>query len=89
MTIKKLKQIPSIKQIFSLIALVGLFFISQTHPLIAQSVAQGYASDESLQRGMIVMLKKDDKAKISVLTSAEITKMLGVVIGSNDSPITV
>lgn len=89
MTQSKIKHLPSIKQLFSLLALVGLLFVSQTHSLVAQSVAQGYASDETLQRGMIVMLKKDDKAKITVLTNAEITKMLGVVIGSNDSPITV
>jgi hypothetical protein len=79
----------SVKQVLALVGLSLLVFMSQTHPLIAQSVTQGYNSDEALQRGMIVMLKKGDTGKVNALTTEQVTSMQGVVVSANDSPITI
>ncbi len=56
---------------------------------VAQVVPQGYKSDETLQRGMLVMLKNGDSSKITALTASDSDKMLGVVVDKNDTPVTI
>lgn len=77
------------KQILASLALVSLIFVSQTHPIFAQSLTQGYSTDESLQRGMLVKLSKTDGTKVTYLTSDSVEEMFGVVVTRSDSPITV
>lgn len=84
--IKKLFSASRISAFAALLVLVG---ISTMNPLAAQSAfTQGYGTDEALQRGMIVRLNQDDTTKVSALTYDDIDQMLGVVVGSNDAPIT-
>lgn len=66
-----------------------LIMVKLTGVLSAQSVTRGYGSDDILQRGMIVGLKKDDVNKVEALDYAQLTRILGVVVAQNDSPITV
>lgn len=66
-----------------------LIMVKLTGVLSAQSVTRGYGSDDVLQRGMIVGLKKDDVNKVEALDFAQLTRILGVVVAQNDSPITV
>src|SRR5690348_499471 len=56
-------------------------------PAAAQSVAQGFAADTPLQPGMIVKLAKD-KSKVEPVSQTDNDKMYGVVIRSNDAPLT-
>jgi hypothetical protein len=53
----------------------------------AQSVAQSYASDTPLQAGMVVKLS-GDKTKVVPVSQSDNDKMHGVVIRSNDAPLT-
>lgn len=56
---------------------------------MAQSVTQGYGTDEVLQRGMIVGLKEDDATKVEPVNVEQINRMLGVIVDANESPITI
>lgn len=53
----------------------------------AQSVAQSYAADSPLQAGMIVKLS-GDKTKVIPVSQSDNDKMYGIVIRSNDAPLT-
>lgn len=55
----------------------------------AQSVLQGYSSDEKLQRGMLVAGKEGDETKVVALTDKIADKFKGVVVEQNDSPVTI
>ncbi len=57
-------------------------------PLSAQSVTEGYNSDEPVQRGMLVAIKKDDARKVEAITSSSLDRLKGVVIQPSDSPVT-
>jgi hypothetical protein len=57
-----------------------LIFISASGPVLAQTVLQGYGSDEVLQ--------KDDPTKVTAATNETIKDLKGVVANSNDSPVT-
>lgn len=70
-------------------ALVWLVVASNSYPLIAQSVTQGYSSDQPLQRGMIVKIKKDDSSKIEPVNTDTIEHIHGIVVDANDAPVTI
>jgi uncharacterized protein YjeT (DUF2065 family) len=53
----------------------------------AQSVTQGYQSEQNLQNGLIVRLKPGDSNKVQTLTQAEEKEMLGVVVGAGSAPV--
>jgi hypothetical protein len=53
----------------------------------AQSVTQGYAADEVLQKGMIVGLENDDLKKVEPINQEQYDRMHGVVVAQNDSAI--
>jgi hypothetical protein len=85
----KIKQFISWQRLLALVGLAVLIVISLQHPLInAQAVSEGYSSDQTLQRGIIVRLKQDDPTKIEPVgaDASEYTK--GVVIASNDAAVT-
>jgi hypothetical protein len=58
--IQKLKRNLSPKKIFSLLGLVSLVVFAQVSSVDAQTVTQGYASDETIQRATVVSLVQDD-----------------------------
>lgn len=70
-----------------LVAGLLLFGIVTAGGVLAQNVTTGYQSDEALQIGMIVRLKKGDNAKVSPLTKNEVPEMLGVVVSESDAPV--
>lgn len=67
------------------VAFIGL----SAAPVFAQTVLQGYQSDETLQRGMLVTLKKDDQTKVEAITDKTLETLKGVVADPNDSPVTI
>lgn len=85
----KIKQFMAIQRIMALTALILLVVLSYISPLAAQTVTQGYGSDEPLQKGMIIRLKADDATKIEALSQDDIDKMHGVVVDPNDAPVTI
>ena len=84
----KIKQYLSWQRIIAFMGLVFLVVVSTQHPLSAQAVTEGYGSDLTLQRGMIVMLKKDDPTKVELVTTETSERMRGVVVAANDAPLT-
>lgn len=67
---------------------LGLFAFTLIYlPATAQNVTQGYKTDQVIQKGMIVGLDERDGAKVSALTRANAADMLGVVVASSDSPV--
>lgn len=83
----KIKQFASWHRMVALVGLGVLIAVSLSHPLGAQAVIEGYNADASLQRGMIVQLKKDDKSKVEMVTSDTAELMHGVVVAANDAPV--
>lgn len=84
----KIKNILSVKRIVAVLSLVVLFVVSISHPLAAQTVTQGYASDETLQRGMLVSLKDGDGSKVEPADPDNAKRLHGLVVNANDSPVT-
>ena len=85
----KIKHHTTTKQLLAFFGLCLLVVMSRVHPLLAQAVTQGYNTDDNLQRGMIVRLKKDDPNKVEALANSSTEKMQGVVVSPNDAPFTV
>lgn len=84
----KIKQFISWHRLLALTALGLLITFSLMQPLGAQTVTQSYGSDDPLQTGMIVRIKKEDTTKVTLLTNDNIDEMHGVVVDSNDAPVT-
>lgn len=76
------------RRIACLAGLAGLIIVSLMSPLHAQTVTQGYSSDEQLQRGMLVAIKKDDASKVEALKNDSLDRLKGIVVQPNDSPVT-
>lgn len=85
---KKLKQNFSAKRFFASVGLVFLTILSLAHPLAAQTVTQGYASDDNLQRGMLVSLKDGDPTKVEPADDGNAKRLHGLVVNPNDAPVT-
>ncbi len=83
----KIKNYLTWQRILALIGLQLLIAASVYSPISAQSVTTGYYADQALQRGMIVRLKKNDVTKVEPVDSDASEHMHGVVVNSNDSPI--
>lgn len=75
-------------RLFAAFSLLTLILVSQTGLLLAQTVLQGYASDEQLQRGMLVAVKEGDESTVVALTDKNAQNMKGIVVEQNDSPVT-
>lgn len=76
------------RRVIALAILLFLVVVSAQHSLQAQTVSQGYNSDQVLQRGMIIQLKKDDGTKVEPTSVNTMDRMHGVVVNSNDAPVT-
>ncbi len=88
MTKTKIRNFFTLPKLVAFLGLSFLIVLSFLAPLGAQTVTQGYGSDEPLQRGMIIRLKKDDTTKVAPLTLDMIEEMNGVVVDSQDAPVT-
>ena len=77
-----------LKKILTVLALLAVLLpVFLSIGIKAQSVTQGYGSDQTLQRGMIVALKKDDLRKVEAVNSDQFDRVLGVVVSQNDSSV--
>lgn len=76
------------QRIFALAALSLLMVLSVKFPIFAQAVSQGYGSDQTLQRGMVVRLKESDASKVETVKQESADKTFGVVVDANDAPVT-
>lgn len=86
---RSLSSLLTFRRCAAVLALVAIIAIRLTAALYAQTVTQGYGTDETLQRGMIVGLKEDDASKVEPLNVDQLDRILGVVVNANDSPITI
>jgi hypothetical protein len=81
------------KKRYKLLATLGLLTIAGVivgfGQVLAQSVLQGYTSEENLQKGMLIALKDGDDSKIVAITDQNVDKFKGVVVDKNDSPVTI
>ena len=71
------------------LVLATLIFLSTAGSVLAQTVLQGYSSDQMLQKGMLVTLAKDDPGKIEAVTDETLEDLKGVIVNANDSPVTI
>src|SRR5262249_54054227 len=71
----------------SLLLAAVLFVLAGMSGAHAEDVSQGYQSDDSLQNGTIVRIKPGDKAKVEALDQSKESDMFGVVISSNETPV--
>jgi hypothetical protein len=72
------------------LVLAGLLVIlSGSRGAGAQDVTQGYLTDKPLQNGIVVRLAPDSKAKVEALKQEQETDMLGVVVSSSESPVSI
>jgi ABC-type antimicrobial peptide transport system permease subunit len=53
----------------------------------AQNVPQGYQSDQSLQKGMMIRLKPGDGSRVQAVTQEDASEMFGVVVSSSEAPV--
>ncbi len=88
MNIKKFKSILLSQRLIASLVLTFLIVVSAAGPVLAQTVLQGYSSDEPLQKGMLVKLNKDDQSKVETVTDESLDNLKGVVADANDSPVT-
>lgn len=69
--------------------ILSLFFIASSSNLLsAQTVNQGFKSDESLRKGMIVAAVEGDETKVEKGNEENFERLKGVVVQKNDSPVT-
>lgn len=88
MTKTKTKHLLTWQRLLALFALCILVVLSVVRPLNAQDVTQGYGTDQPLQTGMLVQIKKSDTTKVEAVKFESIDQMHGVVVDSNDAPVT-
>jgi len=84
----KIKRLLSWHRVVALTALLLLMLLSTTGLIFAQAVTQGFGTDTTLQKGMIVQLVKEDTTKVEPVKTETIDQMYGVVVDSNDAPVT-
>jgi hypothetical protein len=84
----RLKTVVWSQRMAASILLAVLIFLSLSGPILAQTVLQGYKSDQPLQAGMLITLKPGDESKVEAVTDKTLDKLKGVVADSNDSPVT-
>ncbi len=86
--LEKIKEKISFKRFFSAVGLLSLVFLSHVAPATAQSITQGYGSEETIQRATIVSLTLDDAKKVEPTSLDNDERMHGVVVSQNDAPFT-
>lgn len=71
----------------ALLGLASLIALSIISPLSAQTLNQGYKSDQTLEQGMLVKENDADHSKVEAVSKKTISKLKGVVVAKNDSPV--
>jgi hypothetical protein len=83
--LQKIKAKFSSKRFFSILGLFLLVFVAQTSPTNAQTITQGYNTDNPIQRATLVSLTLDDPLKIEPASLDNIERLHGVVVARNDA----
>jgi hypothetical protein len=65
-----------------------MFAVFTASAVFAQNVAQGYQSDQQLQKGMIVRVSKTDTKKVEAVTQSDVEDIFGVIISSGEATVT-
>lgn len=86
--LEKVKAKISMRKILSLSGLVFLIMLSQSKIVHAQTITQGYASDQQIQRATIVSLKQDDPKRVEPASLNNLERLHGLVVSANDAPFT-
>lgn len=68
-------------------AVLAALFVVVPAQVQAETLTQGYGSDELLKRGMIVGLKTDDLRKVETINGDQYERIHGVVVAANDSAV--
>jgi hypothetical protein len=87
----KINSLMSWQRSVAVLTLLGLILLGIYSPLKAQTVTEGFRSDELLQRGMIVSIidtEDDSTNNIAATTGETASKTYGIVVSPNDSPVT-
>ena len=87
MTNPRVKQLIKPNLLKIALILVG-YLLAVVIPLAAQDFTQGYSTDETLLRGSVVGLNKEDNNKVETITSDRSADSFGVAVRSNDSAVT-
>lgn len=85
----KMKQFISVQKIMATVALIALVIFGFYATSNAQSVAQGFEADDSLERGIIVVIDEEDSSKVHPATLERVEDLYGVVINPNDAALTI
>lgn len=75
------------RRMFAVFALLGLIGLSRTS-VIAQTITEGFSSEQKLQRGMVVRFKADDPSKIEAVSQETANETFGIIVGPTEAPIT-
>lgn len=85
----KIRQLFTPQRLFAGFVLIALIVLSLRPDLtFAQAFTQGYASDQALQKGMIVKILEDDTTKVEPVSQETAEGAHGVVVDKNDAPAT-
>lgn len=76
------------RRLFAVALLLGLVIISLSRSLDAQTVTEGFNSEDKLQRGMIIRTIKDEPSKIKAANKDTAKDIYGVIVSANDTPVT-
>lgn len=78
----------SIQKIAAGLALLALIVFGAFSHIDAQTVAQGFSADETMERGLIVVLDEEDTSRVVPATLDRVEDLYGVVINRNDASVT-
>jgi len=86
--LRQIKSKLSFKRVAAFIGLLGIIVLSLSMRTAGQSITQGYTANKILQRGTVVSIDAKDTSKVVAATSENAKRLQGVVVGANDSALT-
>ncbi len=78
-----------LSKLLAFAGLLVLISLSIAGSLAAQSINQGYKSDETLPNGTLVKQKDNDATKVEALSQERLRDLKGIVVSENDSPVVI
>lgn len=84
----KIRQLIRLPRIAALLALALLVFVSAQGTVLAQSFVRGFDSDQTLERGVIVVVNDEDPDKIEPAQLQRVKDLYGVIVNPNDATVT-
>ena len=87
-TVNPIWSLISLRRLLAFAGLGILLFLAISHPLSAETITQSFKTDQALQRGMIVRLKKGDASKVELASSDNPESMYGVTVDGSAASLT-